>query len=479
MMRASVVLAALVLVSCSPALERPLVPALRYIDEPSARRAPSEDAPFRTTAPVVELQPPLPRSSAQPFVLDNGMRGFVVQRRGFPMIAARLIVDTTAVEVGDVGGRRAGFLSGVFLSPPEGVLQTSAGCGAVGCILSSRGTSGQLGDVLGRIADLATTDEPDAVTTQRLGTLVRDEQQSTRDPGRSFRRISSALLFGNGHRYGQTAPGDPPTLGQLKALRRRVFDPRRATLIVVGDVSTDDVVTEATRRFGAWQGGAPSPEALRDPPSPLSGPRIAAFHVPAMVQVMGTLVARGPAPRDVDFVAFQVLTELLGGTPSSEAFQHVREEMTAAYQVGSWLEGYSEVSVLGLGGSFERGKVIDGMARLLESVRTVREQGPTPETLERAKRAAVARWRRTMATDEGISGILGAGALTGVPVEATLDLPSRIRAVLAADVQAAARRYLTVPLLRVVLVGNSELLVQAPTLGFGVPTQVDGFGRPL
>jgi hypothetical protein len=480
-MRLLASLVCLFLVSCVRPVERPLVPTLRYDgDEPTTARSPTEDAPFRTSAPTFDLQQALSRVSVEPFELDNGLRGFVVQRHGFPMIVARLVIETRALEVGDVGGARAALISGLFLSPPEGELQTAASCGTVFCSVGSRGTSAELGDVLGRIASLATRDDrPETFYKQRLDSLVPLELQSGQDPTRSFKRITSALLFGQKHRYGQTVPRAPPTLEDLRALRRHAFDPKRAALFVVGDVSFDEVRDEATRRFGAWQGEVHPTESAPDPPLRVSGPRTAAFYVPPMVHVTGAIVARGPPRTDGDFVAFQLLGELLGGAPTSEAFQHVREEMTAAYSVGSWIESYPEVSVIGLGGSFDRDKAIDGLERLLESVGAARNESPTPEALEGAKRALLARWRQAMATDEGIANVLGTGLIEGLTVAETLDYPTNIRRVQPSQVQAVARRYLAVSALRIVLVGDPEFLVEAQALRFGAPIRVDGFGQPM
>jgi hypothetical protein len=47
------------------------------------------------------------------------------------------------------------------------------------------------------------------------------------------------------------------------------------------------------------------------------------------------------------------------------------------------------------------------------------------------------------------------------------------------DVRGAAQRYLAAAALRIVLVGDPEFFVQAQALRYGVPTRVDGYGRPL
>jgi zinc protease len=480
MTRIPATLVALALASCARPIERPLVPPLRYTDDSPMTNSPTEDASFRTSAPDVAIEPAIPRMDVQPFALDNGLHGLVVVRRGFPMIAARLVIDTRPVEGGDVGGRNASLLAGLFLAPPEGILRTGGGCGTVQCVVASGGTSDQLGEVLGRIGGLVTReDRPDSFYARRLEELAPLAMQSKNDPSRSLPRIAAALLFGQHHRYGQSEPGPAPTLDDLRALRRRAFDPKRATLIVVGDVSVDDVFAETTHRFGEWQAGAAPVESVPDPLPPLSGARFVAQQLPAMVQMTGAIVARGPAPTDGDSVAFEVLAYLLGGTPDAEAWQHVREEMTAAYSVGASVQWYPDVSVLTLSGSLSPEKAIDAMARLIESIRAVREEGPDPQALERAKHAALAGWRQAVRTDEGIAGTLGGIVLDDIPIRDGLDFPERVRTIQAADVQAAARRFLAVSALRLVLIGDPNFMVEAQALRFGVPIRVDGFGQPI
>jgi hypothetical protein len=57
--------------------------------------------------------------------------------------------------------------------------------------------------------------------------------------------------------------------------------------------------------------------------------------------------------------------------------------------------------------------------------------------------------------------------------------PERLAAVSAMDVRAAARRYLGVASLHVVLAGDPDFLVTAQALRFGVPVRVDGLGHEM
>ena len=86
--------------------------------------------------------------------------------------------------------------------------------------------------------------------------------------------------------------------------------------------------------------------------------------------------------------------------------------------------------------------------------------------------AGLARDRR------GIARALADAFIQGVPAPVLLDLPARVGAVQAVDVQLAARRYLFDEALHVILVGAPPFLANAEWLRFGVPMQVDAFGRP-
>src|SRR5262245_52164319 len=110
-------------VACSrPGTER-LVPPLRYANDLTPP-APSEEPAFRRSAPPVRDDVPLPRAAFQTFDLDNGLRVILVERHGFPTVAAQVVVSIAGANRGDVGRRRADLLNRVFLSPEEGVLRT-------------------------------------------------------------------------------------------------------------------------------------------------------------------------------------------------------------------------------------------------------------------------------------------------------------------------------------------------------------------
>jgi zinc protease len=472
---------ALAIAACAPTTPRPFVPALR--EEAGSRpRSPTEDAPFRRFPPDPMAPESFPHVAVASLTLDSGLRVLLVERHGYPVIAAQLRVDTEAANAGDAGGWRAHLLGSVFLSPPSGVVQTSGGCSAEGCWVTSRGTRDELAEVLGRVADLvcgesARPEEYERRLTFAATTLEKGGGQGSAQIERSAR----ALLFGLGELYGEPRATPPrPTLDDLRSLRARAFVPGASTLVLAGDIERDAAVAEIKKRFGGWvksPGPAPGPPAA--PPLSRDARRLLLIQNRAVTQTLGAIVARGPVPREDDSLAFALLAQTVGGGMSSAAYRHVREELGAAYSVGARVETLPGASMFVLNANFERGKAIEGMNALVEIVRNARDGELSVETLERGKRALIAGWRRSLSTDAGVASLLDQTVSCGMPAEGVDDFPARARALTAAQVRAVAQRYLAPSQLRALLVGQPEDLAGIDAPMFGAASLADGFGRPV
>jgi zinc protease len=419
----------------------------------------------------------MPLSAApQSFSLENGLRVVFVERHGFPKVFAHLVIDTASAMTGDVGSRNAYLLEGTFLWPFEHVRLTSAGCGVDGCFIASHGLSGQLGEVLSRIANLATRAAADpGAYQQRYETYLR---MADRAEG-PMERNTRALLFGPSHRYGEPPTGAPPALDVIRQLRDRSFVPSAATLVIVGDVTVDSVRAALGDTFASWAAAeGPRPAHSKPPPAP-DGPRIVVYRNRSIEQVWGSVVARGPTATHPDLPACMVLIRLLDHIADSGLFHGEREELAAAYTVGGRIDVYKDASVMRLVASFDRVSPIDGMRRMLDAIDSAREHEPPVDDLERAKAALIAEIRHTMTTDAGIASAYAGAALLGLGPTAPQDRARRIAAVSAADVRAAARRYLAAQALRVILDGNPESTKGADALGLGEPVFTNEYGQPV
>lgn len=443
-----------------------------------APHCPTEDAPFRTTAPQVPEDAAPARVAFDTFTLANGLTVVVVPRRSFPVVSAQLVIDVSGASADDIGGRRAFMAGRVYVTPPEGATGIVVACGVPTCTVTATAPSDELSKVLGGIARLVLpANLPRDVFEGRFAAAARLFEMSGSDPSLAVGRNVRALMFGYRHEYGESTATRRPTGDEVRAFRDRALVPRASTLVLAGDVSVDDARTAVTGALAAWPDVAPV--TIRpEPPPPPAGPHVVVFPARNLAQLQGLVAARGPRATDPDAPAFRVLAELLGGSQASEAFRRAREEQGAAYAVGANIGWLPDTSFLFVRGAFDDSRVTEGMKALLDSIASMRDVGPSDADLDRARHTLLGRWRTMTGTATGLATTFAVAPSLGLPLDHVQDVPAQVTAVTREQVRAAAQRYLAPDALRIVFVGEAAYLLDAGRLGFGWPAQTNGFGEP-
>jgi predicted Zn-dependent peptidase len=83
--------------------------------------------------------------------------------------------------------------------------------------------------------------------------------------------------------------------------------------------------------------------------------------------------------------ALQIYSTLLGGSMASRLFDEIREQRGLAYSVHSMAHAYADLTVLQLSAGLESSKCVEALVRMREIVRELRDDGPTPEEVKRAR----------------------------------------------------------------------------------------------
>jgi zinc protease len=301
--------------------------------------------------------------------------------------------------------------------------------------------------LLALIADvaLAPTLPPEEVDRERR--LVLSQIRTRADNPFSFAWDRLMADVYGAHPYGLPSLGRPEVVTRLSrddlvAHHRAIYRPDQTVVAVSGRVERESVRRAAQRHFGKMP-SAPASVAPA-PPAPTPSQRRELVERPAQqAQILAGYL--GPGLGEADYAASRVLSALMGGGMAGRLFVEVRDNLGLAYAVGvvnrSWTGPTPIVAYLGTARE-NIGAAESAMLRELERVRT---EGVTEAEVARAKAYVAGNLAMDRRTNARHAWYLGYYEVVGVGWDYPDRFARAVEMVTAADVQAAAQRYLTRP----------------------------------
>jgi predicted Zn-dependent peptidase len=227
--------------------------------------------------------------------------------------------------------------------------------------------------------------DPDELERER-GVVVQEIARANDQPAVMAEHLIDEAAFGD-HPLGRPVLGpaehiqDRFTRDGIVAFRSRRWSPARGAAFLVGNL--DGVGQEADELFTRFP-QRPAPGGFE--PAPPLEPRILVGERDSnqshlRMSYRAAIDVSDPSWR----AALQIYSTLLGGSMASRLFDEIREQRGLAYSVHSLAHAYADVPVLQLSAGLESGKCIEAFARMREIVSELRDQGPTPEEVERAR----------------------------------------------------------------------------------------------
>ncbi len=266
------------------------------------------------------------------------------------------------------------------------------------------------------------------------------------------------------------------TAADLKKYHDQHYVPGNALFGVIGDFHTDDMRASIAKQFGAWAG--PAEPALGAPKmAPAPAAKITLVDRPGSVQTF-LLAADRTIPRsNPDFYALEVMNQVLGGGPQSRLFLDLREEHSYTYGA------YSGVSAEAFTGDWDanaavRTPVTDGsMERFNFEFKNVRDEAVPASELDDARRAIVAGFALSLERPAQLLNNILEIQHFGLPADYWDKYPDRIAAVDAAQVQAAAKKYIDLDHLQWVAVGDGKQ-IRDVLAKYGAVSVINAEGKP-
>ena len=260
----------------------------------------------------------------------------------------------------------------------------------------------------------------------------------------------------------------------LVDFHRDRYVPDNGVLAIAGDISMAEARKVIDSKLGGWKKRGTAAPLVEDPPT--MGPaKIYFIARPNSVQtsfIVGTQGINRTAP---DYDIAQVMNQVLGGGPTGRLFIILREEKGYTYGAGS---GFSAGRFRGswLASTDVRTEVTEPAFRdLMIQIARMRDEAVPEKEFQDKKRGMVASFALSLESPQSVLQNHIKRWLYKLPADYWDRYPERISAVTQAQVQEAARKYLTLNRLQIIAVGDPKI---ADTLKqFGTVETYDTEGK--
>ncbi|HEV2149681.1 MAG TPA: pitrilysin family protein [Longimicrobiaceae bacterium] len=440
---------------------------------PEAAVAPAPEV-NRAVQPVPGPTPDVDLPDVQRRTLSNGLDVWVVQRRDVPLVTLRMITNAgSAAEP----AQRSGLASLTAAMLDEGTatrsalqiadevdflgasLGTGAGYDAAFATLSTLKRT--LPAALEVYADVITNPafperELERVRRERITSLI----EALDRPSAVASEQAALRIYGPQHPYGRPPEGTVASLGglrgdDLRQFYRSYYRPNNSTLLVVGDVSADEITPMLEQAFRGWQRAEVPAIRYPAPPAPQAATRVYLIDKPDAAQSEIVIGHLGVARKNPDYFPLLVLNTILGGQFSSRINMNLREEKGYTYGARTAFSMRRQPGPFLASAAVQTATSKESVIEFMKELEEIRGRRPvTREELESAKAGLVRREPLDVETQAQLASRLEAMVLYDLPEDYFDTYTEQIEAVTLADVERVAREHLHPERFAVVIVGD-------------------------
>jgi predicted Zn-dependent peptidase len=439
----------------------------------------AQQRPDRTKPPALGPAPTLKLPAIQKRTLSNGLAVWIVEAHEVPLVQANLVIMAGS---GDDPAGKFGIASLTAAMLDEGAgtrsaLEIADAVDYLGADLQTTSSSdasavrlnvpvARLRDALPIMADVALrptfpAEDLERLRQERLTALL----QARDDPAQVIPYAFQRVVFGPAHRYGTGQVGTEATLKaftppDLKTFHDAVYQPSNATLIVVGDVTTDAVLPLVEQQFGGWKVSGP----VRRTPVP-AAPRSTETHVtivdvPMAAQSQIRIGWVGVPRSTPDYFTLEVLNTILGGSFTSRLNQNLREEHGYAYGASSRFDMRLSAGPFMAAAGVQTDKTAEALQEFFKELTRIHEPVGAEE-LAKAKNYVALSFPGEFETIADLGAHLEELVVYKLPDDYFERYVPNIQAVTAAAVQKAAATDIQPKRLSVVVVGDRKVIEPA------------------
>ena len=167
--------------------------------------------------------------------------------------------------------------------------------------------------------------------------------------------------------------------------------------------------------------------------------------------------AAGPAVRESDYDATDVMTSYIGGGFGSVLFNTLRETYSYTYSPFSVLTRGRRYNRIAFGAEVRNSVTDSAITVMMRELAKLANEGPDEEALARRVVTEVGQYQLAFEQAGTVGSVLQNAWLNDVPIEDVTTYTDRLSRINAGDVQQAAAKYLNMFNLRLIVVGSPDV----------------------
>jgi predicted Zn-dependent peptidase len=418
-------------------------------------------APDRSKPPALGPTPSLSLPPVTRQTLSNGLQVLILEKHQVPLAQINLVVKAgSAMDPDDRPGLAS--ITAAMLDEGAGTrsaLELADAIAYLGADISVTAEQhritaalhtpvARLDSALALLADVTlrptfASAELERLRTDRLTALVQQHDEA--------RAVAQVLfmhtVYGDAHPYGHRASGTEASLkaltpDDLRRFHAAYFRPTNAALIVVGDVTSAQIMPKLEAAFGKWAGSGAAPAAANwREATQVAKREVLLADKPGAAQTE-VIIGRVGVPRSTaDYYALTVMNTALGGSFTSRLNQNLREEKQYTYGAGSSFQYDRLAGPFSARAAVQTAVTDKALVEFMKELTRIRS-GITPDELTRAKNFVALRFPERFQSIGTIARQLGDIVIYDLPLDYYNSYVQRILAVTAADVRRVASQYI-------------------------------------
>lgn len=292
---------------------------------------------------------------------------------------------------------------------------------------------------------------------------VRQLTISRTQPGPIANERFRQLLYPN-HPYGRVFPSEEMinryTIEDVQKFYRDNFGAARTNLYVAGRFDAAAMKKAITQAFEGWTGGKP---AVEDIPKPVAARSIHLIDRPGAAQSTIYLGLPVIAPGHADYISFQVMNALLGGSFASRITSNIREAKGYTYSPNSTLSTRFRDAYWVQVADVTTAVTGPSLKEIFYEIERLQKEPPTADELQGIKNYLAGIFVLQNSSRQGVINQLAFVDLHGLDDKYLTTYVQKVFAITPKDIQRIAQTYLLGDKMTLVVVGDKSKVAEQLT----------------